>query len=81
MTTTPKHPNKTNPTRRLTICSKGFPRRWGAYINFPSINLSGKWLQENGFKIGHVVDISCAEGKLTIIISPEQRFDRFKKTS
>ena len=57
MTATSKHPKKISATRRLTICSKGFPRRWGAYINFLSINLSGKWLQENGFKIGHVVDI------------------------
>jgi len=62
-------------TRRITVCSKGFERLSGQrWVFFPIISLSGKWLQDSGFKIGHVVNISCEEGRLTITLSEEQRY-------
>lgn len=62
--------NSARQTRRLTICSKGFERLSGRrYVFFPALSLSGKWLQDSGFKIGHVVNISCEEGRLTITLS------------
>jgi len=65
--------SKARQTRRLTICSKGFERLSGRrYVFFPTLNLSGKWLQDSGFKIGHVVNISCEDGRLTITLSEEQ---------
>lgn len=65
--------------RKLTICNKGFRR---AGINFtqgyavlPVICLTGKWLEEMGFRGGHTVDVTCEKHKLTITISREQRFE------
>lgn len=66
---------KTAQTRRITVCSKGFERLSGQrWVFFPIISLSGKWLQDSGFKVGHTVDITCEEGKLTITLSEEQRY-------
>lgn len=66
---------KTAQTRHITVCSKGFERLSGQrWVFFPIISLSGKWLQDSGFKIGHIVDITCEEGKLTITLSKEQRY-------
>lgn len=66
---------KASQTRRLTVCSKGFERLSGQrWVFFPIISLSGKWLQDSGFKIGHIVDITCEEGKLIITLSKEQRY-------
>jgi len=71
-----KSPTEAN-TRQLTICGKSFIREHvnGGYAYFPFINLCGKWLQDTGFKIGHVVDIAHEDGKLTITIAKEQRFE------
>jgi hypothetical protein len=70
-----KQPGKAAQTRRMTVCSKGFERLSGQrWVFFPIISLSGKWLLDSGFKIGHVVDITCEEGKLTITLSKEQRY-------
>jgi len=67
--------DKAAQTRRITICSKGFERLSGhRWVFFPIISLSGKWIQDSGFKIGHSVDITCEEGKLTITLSKEQRY-------
>jgi hypothetical protein len=67
--------SKAAPTRRMTICSKGFERLTGQRcVFFPFISLSGKWLRDSGFKIGHTVDIICEDGKLTITLSKEQRY-------
>ena len=61
--------------RKMTICNKGFAREKGQYVFFPIISLTGKWLQQHGFKGGQVIDISCEEGKLVITIAKEQRFE------
>lgn len=65
--------------RKLTICNKSFRRvsryRSDRYVAFPVISLSGKWLQEQGFKSGQVIDITCEAGKLVITIAREQRFE------
>jgi len=67
--------SKATSTRRLLVCSKGYERLSGQrYAFFPIISLSGKWLQDSGFKIGHTVDIACEDGKLTITVSKEQRY-------
>ncbi|HET8572273.1 MAG TPA: SymE family type I addiction module toxin [Edaphocola sp.] len=70
-----EQPGKATQTRRITVCSKGFERLSGQrWVFFPIISLSGKWLQDSGFKIGHTVDIACEDGKLTITLSKEQRY-------
>ncbi|MBN9298241.1 MAG: SymE family type I addiction module toxin [Filimonas sp.] len=61
-------------TRHMTICNKAFSRNSGRYVLFPMISLSGKWLQEAGFKSGQVIDITCEDRKLTITLSSYQRF-------
>lgn len=67
--------SKVVPKRRMTVCGKGFDRLSGQRcVFFPSINLSGKWLRDSGFKIGHTADIVCEDGKLTITVSKEQRY-------
>ena len=59
--------------RRITVCRKSFWRLSGQrYAPFPILSLTGKWLQDSGFKIGHVVDIACETGKLIITLSNEQ---------
>lgn len=69
--------------RKLTVCNKVFPREtarencFRGNVAFPIISLTGKWLLETGFRSGHVVDIACEEGKLTITISKDQRFEGF----
>ena len=62
-------------TRKMTVCNKGFARQGQYNAVFPSISLSGKWLQESGFKAGHVIDIACENCKLVITLAKEQRFD------
>ena len=66
--------NKTANIRKLTVCNKGFTRVTTRCVFFPCINLSGKWLQQNGFKGGQVIDIMCENGKLVITVAKEQRF-------
>ncbi|MFC0182474.1 Toxin SymE, type I toxin-antitoxin system [Pseudarcicella hirudinis] len=62
-------------TRRMTICNKGFARENGRYVFFPIISLSGKWLKEQGFKSGQMIDIVCEDSKLIITIVEEQRLE------
>ncbi|MFT3979533.1 MAG: SymE family type I addiction module toxin [Ferruginibacter sp.] len=65
-------------TRRLTVCNKGFARGGGPmtdhYIVLPILSLTGKWLKETGFEGGHVVEVACEQGRLTITLAKEQRF-------
>ncbi|WP_118953257.1 SymE family type I addiction module toxin [Taibaiella helva] len=59
--------------RRITVCGKQLGRFSGRrYVRFPIISLTGKWLQDSGFKIGHVVDVVSDNGKITITLSKEQ---------
>ncbi len=37
-------------------------------IVLPSLLLSGKWLQDCGFRIGERVNVSCEAGKLVITL-------------
>lgn len=72
MDTTPKQP----PTRRLTLSSKHFARggtgMFGRYtVFFPALLLTGKWLQNCGFEIGQLVDVSYEMGKLIITLAEE----------
>lgn len=59
----------------MTLCNKGFARVSNRYVFFPELHLRGKWLADNGFRAGHVVDITCEQGRLTITLAAEQRFD------
>ncbi|MFZ2782876.1 MAG: SymE family type I addiction module toxin [Sediminibacterium sp.] len=67
--------------RQMTVYNKHYRRQSSASnqykgnILFPIISLSGKWLQESGFRAGHVIDIVCEDGKLTVTIAKEQRFE------
>jgi hypothetical protein len=65
--------------RQLTVCNKHFRRAGNyphsRYVTFPVICFTGKWLAESGFRAGHVIDITCEEGRLTITLSREQRFE------
>ncbi|MFT3747213.1 MAG: SymE family type I addiction module toxin [Agriterribacter sp.] len=70
----------TEPVRRITVCTKTSSRSTGQRaVQFPTLSLYGKWLQDTGFEIGHVVDIICEQGKLTITIAKEQRYKELKK--
>lgn len=67
--------------RQMTVCNKCFARHSSAgnlyrsHVLFPIISLSGKWLQDSGFRAGHVVDIYYEEDKLVITKAKEQRFE------
>lgn len=67
--------------RQRTVCNRYFPRKSSASnqyrgnVLFPIIILSGKWLLDSGFRAGHVVDIAYEDGRLTITIAKEQRFE------
>ncbi|MDN3673468.1 SymE family type I addiction module toxin [Flavobacterium branchiarum] len=63
-------------TRQLTICNKQGGRKNGKIVKLPIVVLSGKWLEESGFKPGHLIDVVCVDDcKLTITLAKEQRFD------
>lgn len=61
--------------RQMTLCRKTNTRVNGKNAHFPIVTLTGKWFQEAGFKIGHVIDIQPQSGKLIITIAKEQRFE------
>lgn len=67
------------PIRRITVCCKTFTRfKSHQPALFPVLRLCGKWLQDSGFQIGHVVDIACEKGKLTITIAREQKYEQLR---
>lgn len=41
-------------------------------VTFPSLLLSGKWLQQQGFERGDHVQVACTAGRLVITIAKEQ---------
>lgn len=61
--------------RQLTLCNKYFARVQSKYVCYPELVLRGKWLRDSGFRAGHVVDIAYEDGKLTVTIAKEQRFE------
>ncbi|RQO30972.1 hypothetical protein DBR32_09700 [Taibaiella sp. KBW10] len=73
-------PRNTKPaTRRITICSKSYNRFGSRNTPYPVLRLGGKWLQDSGFKIGHVVDIICEKGRLTNAIAKEQKYEALQE--
>lgn len=44
-------------------------------VIFPEINLMGKWLANCGFEIGHMIDVYCQDGQLTIKLAEHQPAD------
>lgn len=60
--------------RKMTICRKSFTRSNKVNIDFPIITLCGKWLEDSGFEVGHVIVIHCSHQKLIITISEKQRY-------
>ena len=44
-------------------------------VGFPEINLMGKWLANCGFEIGHMIDVYCQDGQLTIRLAEQQPAD------
>ena len=59
----------------MTLCSKTFARMNNRYVQFPELRLQGKWMEDSGFRSGHVVDVTYGEGKIIITIAKEQRFE------
>jgi toxic protein SymE len=55
-------------TRTLKIHSKYQARRWGRGVSIPEIKLEGKWLEQLGFKQGHMVKVKQMKNKLTITL-------------
>lgn len=44
-------------SRQLTMCIKQDGRKNGKIVKLPIVVLSGKWLEESGFKLGHLIDV------------------------
>lgn len=67
-------PKKETKTRQLTVCNRILMRQGGYAAYFPTISLTGKWLQKNGFRSGQTVDVACQRGKLVITVAKKQRY-------
>jgi len=57
------------PIRWITVYRKAFQRTYRRYVYYPEIRLTGKWLQDTGFKTGMKVKITCAHRKLVITVA------------
>ncbi len=66
----PPKPKLPEGTRRLKIQPK-YARRVGYEEAFPLITLTGKWLQDHGFKCDSYVLISKKQGQLIIKLETE----------
>ena len=64
----PQAPDRTV-KRKLTISNKYFFRVRKNFVVFPSIRLSGKWLEQAGFTGGQMIDVVCEQNKLIITIA------------
>ena len=60
--------------RKLTISNKYFARVQGKFAFFPSIRLSGKWLQQAGFAGGQIIEVTCKQNKLIITLAENKSF-------
>lgn len=69
MTTQQKHRPA---VRRIGICSPSYVPFKSRGLRHPVIRLAGSWLQESGFGIGRVVEITCEPGRLTISLAAAQ---------
>lgn len=61
-------------TRRIGICSPSYIPFKSRRVPHPVIRLAGQWLQESGFCIGHVIEVACEQGRLTITLAPVQKY-------
>lgn len=69
-------PRIIKPIRQMTVCCKASRGINNARPKlFPVLRLCGKWLQDSGFNIGHVVDIVCEQGRITITIANDQKYE------
>jgi len=59
---------KTNPTKIVKLQSRIriSQKRFGGCKFVPMLNLSGVWLEHNGFNVGDNVEISIKKHRLTI---------------
>lgn len=53
-------------SRTLKVYSKYFQRRYGKHVNLPYIRLTGRWLEESGFKIGEYVRVANESNRIII---------------
>lgn len=65
-------------TRRMKVYDKTMQRgthfQYGRYyVTFPEIRLTGKWMQECGFRPGQQIEITTEVHKLTITICPDNK--------
>jgi toxic protein SymE len=68
-----KQERNSQPTgkRRLKVYHKFFSRAYYKFKLFPEIRLSGKWLEETGFKMGQVVIVRHEKNKIVITLEEE----------
>lgn len=61
------------PARRLTVCNKGYERRkrYNPSAIFPIISLTGKWLQQSGFRGGQILKVHCENRRLVITVEED----------
>ena len=52
--------------RQLKISQLFAKRKWAKHSISPKITLSGKWLEEAGFKIGEPVTVKVLDNQLII---------------
>ncbi|MPT35390.1 MAG: type I addiction module toxin, SymE family [Flavobacterium sp.] len=52
--------------RILKIYPQCYPRRYNEHVNLPLIRLSGRWLEQIGFKIGGHVQVVYESGRMII---------------
>ena len=59
---------QTNPTKIIKLQSRLriSRKRFGGYKSVPMLNLSGVWLERNGFNVGDSVEISISNRQLVI---------------
>ncbi|MCH5720177.1 SymE family type I addiction module toxin [Niabella hibiscisoli] len=58
----------------MSVCSPCYVPFKSRSQPHPVIRLAGQWLQECGFGIGPVVEITCGPGRLTITVAGAQTY-------
>lgn len=58
---------------RISVCSPSYIPFKSHREPYPVLTLSGQWLQEAGFHIGCVANVSCKRGKLIVTVAKEQQ--------
>jgi toxic protein SymE len=59
---------KQSKERSIAVGSVSQNRSSNRYVEVPALKLTGKWLQESGFKYGSQVKIKVEKNKLTITL-------------